>query len=228
MKERFADREIAVDLIYKNEFSTMDDLWCEGSPDMSVENQKLVLKTTFDRSPDCRFVMTAFIRKIFDGDLLVSFDAQDIDDQPHRNFNFFLHTTNGDGRDVYETRNERNGDYPNYHTMNNYLFTALNSDKTNPDGSSQFRFRMRRNPGFLLMKEAFGYRCEAQRWYGFKYLLSNGTVSMTIDDLPEQTYQWRDPDPLRSGYLGVRTYMSHLSIRRLKVFRVTDTISAAV
>jgi hypothetical protein len=224
MKERFADRDIPVDLIYENAFSDLDGLWYEGSPDMSVENNQLLLKTTFDRTPDCRFVMTAFIKKIFKGDLLVSFDAQDIDDQPHRNFNFFLHTTNRDGRDVYETRNERNGDYPNYHTMNNYLFTALNSDKTNPDGSTQFRFRMRRDPGFGLMNEAFGYRCEAQRWYGFKYLLSNGTVSMTIDDLPEQTYCWRDPEPLCCGYLGFRTYMSHLAIRKLKVFRVAEMV----
>ena len=104
--------------------------------------------------------------------------------------------------------------------MNNYLFTALNSDKTNPDGSTQFRYRMRRNPGFELMNEAYGYRCEAMRWYSFKYLLMNGTVSMTIDDQPDQTIRWRDSNPLREGYMGFRTYMSHLAIRRLNVYRL--------
>lgn len=80
--------------------------------------------------------------------------------------------------------------------MDNYLFTCLKSDQQNPDGSDMFRYRMRRDPGFHLMKEAHAYRCENHRWYAFQYLIRKGEVGVCIDRLPHEAYTWLDPQPL--------------------------------
>jgi hypothetical protein len=198
----------------------MDDFWAEGSPDVAVRDNRLCVRTTDTRDEQKHFISSVFLRRIFEGNLLVEFQGSSVADWSHRNFNFFIHTMLCDGRDLYETRGERTGDYPEYHVMDNYLFTCLKSDQQNSDGSDMFRYRMRRDPGFVLMKEVHGYRCENHRWYTFKFLVHAGRISLCIDDLDYETYTWIDPQPLTRGYLGFRTYMSDLQFKDLKIYQL--------
>ena len=154
----------------------------------------------------------------------MEYEGCSLDERSRRNFNFFIHTKLSDGRGLYETRLERTGAYADYHVMDNYLFTCLPSsgrdELKNPDGSVKFRIRMRRDPGFVLMKEAHSYVCENVRWYTFQYLVRAGQVSLSIDRLPHETYTWIDPAPLQEGHVGFRSWMSHLKFKNLVVYQV--------
>lgn len=220
MQFTFSNREFNGDLVYETDFANMDDFWVEGSPDARVADNQLVVKTRYERDETIHFVQSVFLKKVFTGSLMVEYMGQSIDEESHRNFNFFIHTTGPDGKDLYETRGERTGDYPNYHVLDNYLFTCLQSDQKDVDGCRKFRYRMRRDPGFVLMKEAHAYRCENFRWYKFQYLVNGGEISLCVDGLPHETYTWIDDKPLTEGYLGFRTYMSHLAFKDLKVYRL--------
>ena len=208
------------ELIYRTDFASMDDFWAEGSPDVSVSGNELIIRTTFERDPKTHFVCSVFLRKVFTGNLLVEYEGQSRDKRSARNFNFFIHTAGPDGRDLYDTRRERNGGYDQYHALSNYLFTCVASDRKTPDGSDKMRIRMRRDPGFVLMSEAHSHRSENFRWYAFQYLVRDGEVSLCVDHLPQETYTWRDPKPLTAGYLGFRTYMSHLALRNFRVYQL--------
>jgi len=221
MDVKFSDRTFSGDVVYQSDFGSLDDFWWEGSPDVRAEGNRLCVRTTLQRDDKYHFVSSVFVRKIYSGNLMVEYSGRSTSDQSHRNFNFFIHTSMPDGRDLYETRDQRTGDYPEYHVMSNYLFTCLPSDQQNPDGSDKFRYRMRRDPGFVLIKEAHAYACENFRWYRFQYLIRDGQVSVCVDGLPHETYTWLDPKPLGGGYLGFRSYMSHLEFRDLTVHQIS-------
>jgi hypothetical protein len=216
----FAGTKLSGDLLYQTNFDNLDDFWHEGSPDVSVNAGSLILRTLFERDDAKHFVSSVFLKRIFRGDLMVEFQARSIHADSHRNFNFFIHTRHPDGRDLYATRGERTGDYPEYHVLDNYLFTCLKSDQQDHEGFDFFRYRMRRDPGFCLMKEVHAYRCENFRWYTFQFLVRQGAVSVCIDRLPHECYTWHDPRPLTEGYLGFRSFMSHLEYKNFSVFQV--------
>jgi hypothetical protein len=220
---RFGGQDIKVKLLYVSEFKSLDDFWCEGSPDVKVENGSLFIRTALERDERYSFISSVFCRKQFKGDILVEFDARSIHPGSHRNFNFFIHTAMTDGRDLYETRKERTGDYPEYHVMNNYLFTFL-PDKAEVAGKGEIelaRWRFRRDPGFQLMKEVRFGVIEQNRWYHFKYLVQDGRVASSVSLDPEQMYEWTDPKPLNEGYVGFRTFCSHMEYRNLHIWKVS-------
>jgi hypothetical protein len=70
MEITFGNETLNGELVYENDFSSLDDLWCEGSPDMSVEDNQLILKSTCERTDDFHWVMSAFIKKEFEGNIL--------------------------------------------------------------------------------------------------------------------------------------------------------------
>jgi len=217
---RFADRLFTGELLYRTSFSSLDDFWWEGAPDVTVRGGELIVRTTLERDDRAHFVSTVFLRRAFQDDVLVEFQARSLHEQSQRNFNLFLHASDPAGMDLYDTRTGRTGLYDEYHALNNYLFTCVPSEQKNADGSDKMRIRMRRNPGFILEQEAHSYACENDRWYTFQYLLLGGEVSLCIDRLPQETYTWHDPSPLSGGYLGFRTYMSHLAIRGLRAYGI--------
>lgn len=220
MPATFAGKALDAELLYESGFPNLDDFWYEGTPDVKAEGGSLVVRTLLERDERKHFVSSVFLKRIFKGDVLVRYRARSIHADSHRNFNFFIHTRHPDGRDLYATRGERSGDYPEYHVLDNYLFTCLKSDQQDREGFDFFRYRMRRDPGFHLMKEVHSYRCENFRWYTFEYLIRQGEVSVCLDELPHECYTWRDPQPLREGYLGFRSFMSHLEFKDLRVFQV--------
>jgi hypothetical protein len=82
------------------------------------------------------------------------------------------------------------------------------------------RWRFRRDPGFCLMKEVYSTPIKQQRWYHFQYLVQDGVVACSVDRSPLDTYGWLDPEPLKEGYLGFRTFCSHMEYRELRVWGV--------
>jgi hypothetical protein len=225
---RFGERDLRVAAAYASDFESLDDFWFEGTPDVTVEAGSLVVRTTLTRDDRYRFISSVFCGKPFQGNLLVEFDARSIHPDSHRNFNLFLHTRLRDGRDLYGTRGERRGDYPEYHAMDNYLFTFLPGNVAGEDPPREYsRWRFRRNPGFRLMKEIHSTPIEQQRWYHFQYLVRDGVVACSVDRNPLETYGWRDPDPLSGGHLGFRTFCSHMAYRTLRVWRVEGPSGAA-
>ena len=216
----FANTRLSGELLYRSTFENLDDFWSEGAPDVSVKDGSLIVRTELQQHPQQHHTSSVFLKKVLRGDVLVRFQARSIHEQSHRNFNFFIHTRHPDGRDLYATRGERSGNYPEYHVLNNYLFTCLKSDQQDRDGFAFFRYRMRRDPGFQLMKEVHSHRCENFRWYTFEYLIHKGAVSVCIDQLPHECYTWHDPKPLTEGYLGFRSFMSHLEFKELCVWQV--------
>ncbi|MCD6365118.1 MAG: DUF1961 family protein [Planctomycetes bacterium] len=226
MDVKFSDRTLTGKIVYQTDFSDLDKWWWEGVEDVWAENGHLFIKTTLERTESDRdWVSSVFLNQVFKGNLMVEFWAQSFSPESHRNFNLFVHTMLRDGRDLYETRAERTGDYGEYHVMDNYLFTCLPSSelqeqRPDPKAPPMFRYRMRRDPGFFIMKEAHGYVCENFRWYKFQFLVRNGEISVCVDDLPHETYTWFDENPLTEGYIGLRSFMSHLEYRDLAVYEV--------
>lgn len=216
----FSNREFKGDIVYETDFSNIDDFWTEGSPKAKVENGELEIETVYDRTGDFHWVQSVFLNKVFTGNLMAEYKGMSLGEKSHRNFNFFIHTLGPDGKNLYETRGERTGDYGDYHVLDNYLFTCLRSDQKQPDGTDMFRYRLRRDPGFQLRKEAHGYECVNDRWYTFQYLVKGGEISVCVDELPHETYTWHDDAPLTSGYVGFRTYMSRLRFKDFKIYRV--------
>jgi len=204
-------------LVYANDFASMDDFWREGGEDARTEGGRLFIDTALERAPGCRHAATVFCRRQFTGDILVRFEAQSTDERSHRNFNFFMHAALPGGGDLYATRDTRTGDYPEYHTFDNYLFTYLPAE----DGTPRARFRLRRNPGFRLMHEAHAHTCVNFRWYTFQYLLQVGEVRTYVDDDPRAHFGWNDPAPLAGGLIGFRTFQSRLAIRALRVYAIS-------
>lgn len=208
--------------VYQSNFESLDDFWWEGTPDVTAAGGVLRVKAALDRHPQKHHVSTVFVKRPFEGNLLVEFEAQSAHEKSHRNFNFFIHTKLRDGRDLYATRGERTGDYPEYHVMDNYLFTFLASrvESEGPDAPEFSRWRFRRDPGFRLMKEVYSFPIEQFRWYRFQYVVKAGLIGCSVDRRVLDTYGWEDPAPLPGGHLGFRTFCSHMEYRGLKIWQL--------
>jgi hypothetical protein len=218
----FGDRNFQANLQYASEFTSLDDFWFEGTPDVTVSGGSMYLRTALARDERHHYVSSVFCRERFREDVMIEFDARSIHLLSQRNFNFFIHTTMDDGRDLYQTRRERTGDYPEYHSMRNYLFTFLPTvvEAAGATEPTAARWRFRRNPGFTLIKEVISSTIEQQRWIHFQYSVHDGLVACSVDRNPLQTFGWHDPEPLREGYFGFRTYCSHLEYRNLRVWNI--------
>jgi hypothetical protein len=107
--------------------------------------------------------------------------------------------------------------------MDNYLFTYL-PGRVQSEGEAApevARWRFRRNPGFKLIKEVHAGPIEQHRWRHFQYVVHDGLVACSVDRDPLETYGWRDPEPLKEGYIGFRTFCSHMEYRALRVWNVS-------
>lgn len=225
MKIKFGKEFIDCDLIYENEFTSLDDLWSEGSQNLFVDKKQLHIQCELGEERNIvnhqqQHVASVFFNRKFSGNLLISFQACSDNQNSKRNFNFFIHTKDNTNENLKITRDNRSGDYREYHQMQNYLITCLPSEQKNNDGTDKFRIRMRKNPGFELMNEIHEYACENFRWYQFSYLIRHKEVAISIDQKPELTFNLSDTTPLTEGYMGFRTFCSWLTYKDFKVYRV--------
>jgi len=140
------------------------------------------------------------------------------------NMNLFLSYGTRDGASLWDTRGERaNGDYRHYHDLDGYIFTFIRDWKytgemRHEDGEPPARYRMRRCPGFNLLTEKFGDRCEAGKVYGLVIRKNEGQLSFAIDG--ETILEATDPSPLAGGHFGFRTFRTELWWSDLEVWEL--------
>lgn len=67
----FADKPLRGELILASDFRSLDDFWWEGSPDVSVRDGSLFVRTTLQRDDHRHFISSVFCRRPFNGNVLV-------------------------------------------------------------------------------------------------------------------------------------------------------------
>jgi hypothetical protein len=198
----------------------MDNWWVEGGHQVQVKDGRLYVNADPTNNSEGG-VCTVWCKKPFPGDVRVAFDAHVVESSSEvNNINFFLCYSDPSGRPLYETRDRRKtAKYSLYHKLNGHIFTYLRdrgrSGGANPDGSAKARFRIRRNPGFNLLDEAFDYHCEKGTTYHVVLTKTGGNLSIAVDG---KVYcRATDEQPLEGGLLGLRTYRTHLWWDNIKV-----------
>jgi hypothetical protein len=68
--------------------------------------------------------------------------------------------------------------------------------------------RIRRNPGFHLLAEAYTYHCRAGRTYHLRVVKRGGEIRFVVDG--QELLRAVDPEPLGGGWFGLRTYRTDL------------------
>lgn len=214
-------------VLFFEDFSQgMDNWWVEGGRQVRVEDGRLFVDADPPKGVTHGGVCTVWCKKQFPADVRVAFDAHVVESSLNtNNINFFLCYSDPTGKPLHETRDSRKtAQYSLYHKLNGHIFTYLQdsdpSHGVNPDGSAKARFRIRRNPGFNLLGEAFDYHCEKDKTYHVVLTKVGGNLSIAVDG---QVYcRAMDKQPLNGGLLGLRTYRTHLWWDNIRVIKATD------
>ena len=203
-----------------------DGWWAEGGEWAGIRDHALFIKADPPKKGAPGNVCTVWNHTPLPANVRVEFDATvKASSFDANNINFFLLYTMPDGRSLYDTREERaDGSYKKYHDLDGYIFTFLN-DWTGEggryeDGSTKARFRMRRCPGFKLLTETYASHCKQDVTYHVTITKLGGQITFAVDGTVylEQT----DPEPWKSGLLGLRTYHTDLAWDNLKVVALED------
>ena len=212
-----ADQVLEVESIHEDDFSAETGDWlAEGGARVSVREGRLFMDATRGERP----FLTLWCKREFEGDCLIEFAARVEQGEGHTNINFFVYGTNPDGSSVLENTEERTGAYPEYHALNNYIYTFLNSEK---DGAERLRVRFRKDPGFELLKEVWRKPLEKGRDYRFTIAVQGARMRYCVDG--ELLVDCEDGDsPHRRGHHAFRTWHSHISA---DYFRVSRIVTAA-
>ena len=123
-----------------------------------------------------------------------------------------------DGSSVLKTSKSRSGSYGEYHKINNYIYTFLNSRK---DGKKQARVRFRKNPGFKLIKEAWLDPIKKGRDYRLTIVIQGARMRFYVDG--RLVVDHRDENkPHRKGHHAFRTWRTHMSADVFRVSRIVE------
>ena len=209
---------------YRDGEAPGDDWWVEGGQQVSVENGRLRVKANPEGKQQPGFVCTVWHRTPLSGDIRLSCDTQVLASTiGANNINFFLFYADPEGRDLFETRGEReDAGYAHYHALNGYIFTFLNDFRVeggpHPDGGTFARYRMRRCPGFELLTETYASDCRPGKTYRVCITRRGGRLAFEVDG---RTYlEAEDPAPWAGGLLGLRTFQTDLWWDNIQVLRL--------
>lgn len=123
------------------------------------------------------------------------------------NLNFILHARELDGSSY---RGGRSGDYPEYHSIPNYIFTFTGGDR-------QGWSRLRLNPGFELLSEK-DIRSERGETYLISLLIAEGRIRCWINE--ELVHDVEIEKPLEGGAFGFRTWSSNVILNHVSIKKV--------
>lgn len=155
--------------------------------------------------------VTVWAAREFPEDVIVEYTAtcheDDTDEITGRNFNCFFAATGADGEAGTLAETDRSGDYGEYHGIPNYVFTL-----------TYRHTRMRRDPGFEKRSE-FRVGAQPDHSYDVQLLKRGGEIAATLDG--RLVHRWTDPDPLGAGWVGLRTWNTHLTYDRWEVYEPT-------
>ena len=126
--------------------------WAEGGQKIGVEKGYLRIKA--DPLVGFGKWCTVWTDIIVSGDVQITYDAHVFSSRGnHNNINFFLFYVDPSGKPLDETRAARiSAEYSLYHKLEGYIVTFVNKKE-------HARIRIRRCPGFKLLKEGKGYHC---------------------------------------------------------------------
>jgi hypothetical protein len=218
----------SAEVLLEERFDTgMENWWVEGGRRVWVEGGRLHVNTDVtDGQPG--YVATVWHREPISGDVKVSFDAHVVSSNIHaNNINLFLFYSDPEGRPLEESAAERaNAVYDKYHSLNGYIFTFVNErGKAAPAVAPEqgaARTRIRRCPGFELLTETRDDHRRANRTYHFQIARRGTKLTVRVDG--ELLLSAEDPQPHRTGLLGLRTFRTHLWWDNIKVERLTADI----
>lgn len=192
----------------------LEGMWVEGGYKTWVENGSLYINADGSDGKPASGVATVWFAQMMPADIQIEFDAEVISSSIEaNNINFFFNYSDPSGRPLYETRAERaSGAYSLYHNLNGYIVTFLND--RNVEGGVG-RVRLRRCPGFNLMEQYLGGRCDAGIVYHCRIVNKGGKLSFYVNG--ELLASAEDPEPLGEGLIGIRTFKTFLRIDNLRV-----------
>ena len=212
----------AAKVMINEKFSNgLKDWWIEGTKKVTVKNGKLITDADGVKAEDR--VCTVWCRIPVNGNVKIEYSAEVISSkEKYNNINFFFKYSDPDANNMIDSRGKRSdGGYKHYHDLNGYIVTFLNNPRdkseklSNPDGSRKARMRLRRCPGFRLVKETFDYVSKPGKKYKFTIIILNGRINFYVDG--KKYLSWQDPKPLSGGLIGLRTFASCISWDNVKV-----------
>ncbi len=222
------DQVLQVETVHEDDFSCETGDWvAEGGAEVSLRDGRLFMDATGGDPSSAvagtategeRPFLTLWCGKEFEGDGVIEFAARVEPGEGSTNINFFVYGTNPDGSSVLETTEGRTGEYPEYHRLNNYIYTFLNSDE---HGSPQLRVRFRKDPGFNLLKEVWREPLQKGRDYRFAIAVQGPRMRYYVDG--DLLVDYEDTDsPHRRGHHAFRTWHSHISAAYFRVSRIVS------
>lgn len=201
-------------IVIHEEFSRgMENWWVEGGEQVWIENARLMMRSD-GPDPDHGSVCTAWCRIPHPPDFVLELDAHVVSSKTNsNNINLFFCYSDPSGVPLFESRHtRRNADYGLYHQLNGHIITFLNDSAANNEGRTpappRARVRMRRCPGFNLLKETFDYHCGQGVTYHLQVIKKRGHIAFSVDGKP--ILEAVDPEPLGGGLLGLRTFKTFL------------------
>lgn len=161
---------------------------------------------------------TVWFDKEFSGNISVEFDVQVVSSSDTaNNINFFFMYSDPSGKHLRQSAHEREtGLYSLYHHLNGYIFTNVTNGN-----ELKVRYRLRDNPGFNLVDEAFVGENRIGETHHikivkknnrFQYWVDHEKILDVIDDKFNPVY--------KQGLMGLRTWHTYLWIDNLIVKRI--------
>ena len=187
--------------------------WVEGGERAWLQDGRLHLWAENGAAPG-RGAATVWWKRPLPADFVLSLDAQVLSSPAEaNNINLFLSYADPSGTPLFDTRAKReSAEYNLYHQMNGYIITFLNDAKAeggrNPDGSTRARVRIRRNPGFQLLKETFAKSCRRGVTYRLTVTKRGRRIGFAVDG--ETLLEAEDAHPWPGGLLALRTFGTYL------------------
>ena len=197
LEERFHESELS------------QSWWVEGGQSVTIEEGRLRVRADPAERHAPGYVCTVWNETPIKGDVKIDFDAHVLSSSiKANNINAFFSYADPAGTPLRDSRTQRiTADYSLYHKLDGYIFTFLNAGQNDPD-DTRARIRLRRCPGFELLKETFDYHCQPGQTYHITITRRGDNLSMAIDG--QVFIRATDPSPHLSGIFGLRTYHTDL------------------
>ncbi len=201
------------------------DWWVEGGERTWVEDGRLHVKADPEDDDDPGYVATVWCKTPISGGVRIEMKAHVIDSTVGaNNINIFFFYSDPEGSPLFESRGDRaDAAYRYYHDLDGYIVTFL-SDRREEMGVTEAghpnaRFRLRRCPGFNLVDEDYDpMGVLAGRTYDLTIIRENGVITFKVDG--ESFLEWEDEEPLKEGFLGLRTFRTYLWWDDIRVYQL--------
>jgi len=206
-------------IIIKEEFKYPDGpapknlFWSEGCPG-NIRNGRLFI----DADTAAQRASSVWLNQELSGDLSIEFDVfllSSSDDA--NNINLFFMYGDASGDPLKQTASQRqDGLYQRYHKLKGFIVTNV----TNND-SVNIRYRLRKNPGFTLVRQSQMKRIKRQNKIHIKLLKQGEHFQYWENDNKIFDEQITDADKqYAKGLFGFRTWHTSMEIDNLLIKRI--------